>query len=150
MLLERIEENLKKIESNIDKDNFIYQFLEAYEQPKSSIKRLKDGDYNLSKKQNEVIWKKKIYFYVTKDGEDVHDIIDNLSKSEILEKYKIRFLIVTDFKDFLSIDTKNKKTLDIKIFEISSISRIKIFSSLRYLIDELSTNGITKNLIPIY
>ena len=119
MLLERIEENLKKIESNLDKDNFIYQFLEAYEQPKSSIKRLKDGDYNLSKKQNEVIWKKKIYFYVTKDGEDVHDIIDNLSKSEILEKYKIRFLIVTDFKDFLSIDTKNKKTLDIKISEIS-------------------------------
>ena len=64
MLLERIEENLKKIESNLNKDNFIYQFLEAYEQPKSSIKRLKDGDYNLSKKTNEVIWKKKIHFYI--------------------------------------------------------------------------------------
>jgi len=119
MLLERIEENLKKIENNLDKDNFIYQFLEAYEQPKSSIKRLKDGDYNLSKKPHEVIWKKKIHFYQTKGNEDVHDIIDDLSKGELLIKYKIRFLICTDLKDFLSIDIKNKKTLDIKISELS-------------------------------
>ena len=119
MLLERIEENLKKIENNLDKDNFIYQFLEAYEQPKSSIKRLKDGDYNLSKKTNEVIWKKKIHFYVTSETEDIHDTIDNLSKEDFLEKNKTRFLIVTDFKDLLSVDIKNKKTLDIKILELS-------------------------------
>lgn len=119
MLLERIEENLKKIESNIDKDNFIYQFLEAYEQPKSSIKRLKDGDYNLSKKQNEVIWKKKIHYYQVKDDEDVHACIDELSKSESAIKNKIRFIIVTDFKDFLSVDLKNNSTLDIKILELS-------------------------------
>ena len=62
MLLERIEKSLKKIQENINKDNFIYDFLEAYEHPKSSIKRLKDGDYNLSKKTNEVIWKKKYIF----------------------------------------------------------------------------------------
>ena len=91
MILERIETNLKKIESDIDKNNFIYQFLEAYEQPKSSIKRLKDGDYNLSKKQNEVIWKKKVYFYTVKENEDVHDIIDYFSKKgykTIYSKYK--------------------------------------------------------------
>ena len=45
MLLERIEKNLKRIQENLNKDNFIYDFLEAYEQPKASIKRLKDGDY---------------------------------------------------------------------------------------------------------
>lgn len=119
MLLERIEENLKKIESNLDKDNFIYQFLEAYEQPKSSIKRLKDGDYNLSKEQNEVIWKKKIHYYQVQDDEDVHVCIDKLSKSESVIKNKIRFIIVTDFKDFLSVDLNNNSTLDIKILELS-------------------------------
>ena len=119
MLLERIEKNLKKIESNLDKDSFIYQFLEAYEQPKSSLKRLKDGDYNLSKKQNEVIWKKKIHYYQVKDDEDVHICIDELSKSEDVKKNKIRFLIVTDFRDFLSVDLKNNSTLDIKILELS-------------------------------
>ena len=60
MFIEKVEERLKKIVQNIDKKNFIYDFLEAYEQPKSTIKRLKQGDYNLSKKSNEVIWKKKI------------------------------------------------------------------------------------------
>lgn len=122
MLLERIEKNLKKIESNIDKDNFIYQFLEAYEQPKSAIKRLKDGDYNLSKKQNEVIWKKKIHFYKVSDDEDVHVCIDKLSKSEYVIKNKIRFIIVTDFQELLSIDKKNNLTLDIKISELSNNS----------------------------
>ena len=119
MLLERIEKNLKNIQENINKDNFIYDFLAAYEQPKSSIKRLKYGDYNLAKKTNEVIWKKKIYFYNAGPNEDVHDIIDNISKDENIKKNQVRFLIVTDFKDFLSIDTKNKTTLDLNISEIS-------------------------------
>jgi hypothetical protein len=43
MLLERIEKNLKKIQENINKDNFIFDFLEAFEQPKASIKRIKEG-----------------------------------------------------------------------------------------------------------
>lgn len=119
MLLERIEKNLIKIQENLNKDNFIYDFLEAYEQPKSSIKRLKDGDYNLSKKPNEVIWKKKIYFYSINENQDVHDTIDTISKSELIEKNKIRFIIVTDFKEFLSIDKKNNSTLDINFFELS-------------------------------
>jgi predicted metal-dependent hydrolase len=91
MLLERIEKNLKKIQENINKDNFIFDFLEAYEQPKASIKRIKEGDYNLSKKQNEVIWKKKLYFYSVNANEDIHEVIDNISKSEAVEKNKIRF-----------------------------------------------------------
>ena len=119
MLLERIEKNLKNIQENINKDNFIYDFLEAYEQPKSSIKRLKDGDYNLSKKSNEVIWKKKIYFYSVNENEDIHEVIDNISKSEIVEKNKIRFIIVTDFKEFLSVDKNNNSTLDINFYELS-------------------------------
>ena len=85
MFIEKVEERLKKIVQNIDKKNFIYDFLEAYEQPKSTIKRLKQGDYNLSKKSNEVIWKKKIYFHQTQENEDVHDIIDEIFKSKIIE-----------------------------------------------------------------
>jgi hypothetical protein len=119
MLLERIEKNLIKIQENLNKDNFIYDFLEAYEQPKASIKRLKAGDYNLSKKSNEVIWKKKIYFYKVNNNEDIHDVIDNISKSELIQKNKIRFIIVTDFNEFLSINKKNNSTLDIEINQLS-------------------------------
>jgi len=119
MLLERIEKKLKNIEENINKDSFIFDFLEAYEQPAASIKRIKEGDYNLSKKQNEVIWKKKLYFYSVNANEDIHEVIDNISKSESVEKNKIRFIIVTDFKEFLSIDKKNNATLDINFSELS-------------------------------
>jgi hypothetical protein len=119
MLLERIEKNLKNIQENINKDNFIFDFLRAYEQPAASIKRIKEGDYNLSKKPNEVIWKKKLYFYSVNVNEDIHEVIDNISKSESVEKNKIRFIIVTDFKEFLSIDKKNNATLDINFSELS-------------------------------
>lgn len=119
MLLGRIEKSLIKIQENLNKDNFIFDFLEAYEQPKASIKRLKDGDYNLSKKINEVIWKKKLHFYSVNTDEDIHEVIDTISKNEFIEKNKIRFIIVTDFKEFLSIDKKDNSTLDISFFELS-------------------------------
>jgi len=59
MNLEKIENNLKKLVSNIDIENFIYDLLLAYGLPKSSINRLKKGDYNQSKIDGEIIWKKK-------------------------------------------------------------------------------------------
>ena len=48
MNLERIESELKNISSKINEENFIYDFLLAYGLPKSSINRLKKGDYNQS------------------------------------------------------------------------------------------------------
>ena len=122
MLLERIENNLKIIEKNINKENFIYAFLEAYEQPKATINRLKKGDYNLSKNDNELIWNKKVYYHETSKEKDVHYVIDEISKSEEVKKNKIRFIIVTDFKLFLSIDTKTGETLDIQISKLSKNS----------------------------
>jgi hypothetical protein len=41
MNLEQIENNIKELVSNLDKENFIYDFLLAYGLPKSSINRLK-------------------------------------------------------------------------------------------------------------
>lgn len=119
MNLDKIENELKKISPNINKETFIYDFLLAYGLPKSSINRLKKGDYNQSKIDGEIIWVKKIYFKsVTKD-EDVHDVIDEISKDPLILKNKIRFIIVTNFDDFLSIDIKTHETLDIKISTIS-------------------------------
>ena len=80
---------------------------------------LKKGNSNKSKNNNEVIWNKKILYKKISKDEDVHYTIDDLSKDKNLEKYKIRFLIVTDFKHFLSIDLKTNDTLDIEFSEIS-------------------------------
>jgi hypothetical protein len=115
MNLDKIETELIKISSKINKDSFIYDFLLAYGLPKSSINRLKKGDYNQSKNNGEIIWAKKIYFKPILQNEDVHDVIDEISKTSEIEKNKIRFIIVTDFKTFLSKDIKTSDTLDIEL-----------------------------------
>ena len=88
MNLEKIENNLKKLVSNIDKENFIYDLLLAYGLPKSSINRLKKGDYNKSKNDGEIIWAKKVYFKTVLENEDVHDVIDEISKTNEVKKIK--------------------------------------------------------------
>lgn len=115
-----IEEKIKKLVSTKDYKNFIFDFLLTFNQPKTTISRLKNGDYNLSKKPNEIVWKKKIYFYRTDVKEDVHDYIDTIIKEDLIKKNSIRFIIVTDFNDFLAVDTKSNDTLDIKFSEIPS------------------------------
>ena len=119
MNLFNIENNFKKLTYGIDQENFIFDFLLALEQPKSTINMLKKGNSNKSKNNNELIWNKKILYKKISKDEDVHYTIDDLSKDKNLEKYKIRFLIVTDFKHFLSIDLKTNDTLDIEFSEIS-------------------------------
>lgn len=119
MNFDKIESQLKKISSNIDRENFIYDFLLAFGLPKSSINRLKKGDYNKSKNNKEIIWVKKIYFKPVSKNEDVHDIIDEISKTSEIEKNKIRFIIVTDFKTFLSKDIKTNDTLDIELSKLN-------------------------------
>ena len=47
MLIEKIEDNLKKLIINFEKDTFIYDLLTAYEQPKTSVNRLKKGDIKI-------------------------------------------------------------------------------------------------------
>jgi len=78
MNTEHIENELKKITENFSKELFIFDFLLAYNQPKATINRLKKGDYNLSKNNNELIWKKKIFYHKASNEEDVHDVIDEI------------------------------------------------------------------------
>lgn len=60
MNLTEIEKNLANIFENFNSDEFIYDFLVAYGTSKTSITRLKKGDFNLSKNENEVLYKKDI------------------------------------------------------------------------------------------
>ena len=59
-----IEYNTQNIIDNFSEDEFIYDFLLAYGVSKTSVTRLKKGDFNLSKNENEVLYKKKIFSLV--------------------------------------------------------------------------------------
>lgn len=112
-----IQQNLKNVADNIDPESFIYDFLSSFGFSKTTITRLKKGDYNLSKKEGELFYKGKIFFKVTKSEELLHTI-DELSKDEKLARQKPRFLFVTDFEKVLAVDTKLKTNKEFPLIEL--------------------------------
>lgn len=118
MNIAQIEENLQKLIKTYNKESFIYDLLLAYGQPKATIKRIKDGGLNLSKVTGEISWKKKMFFKEV-NGEDLHDLISNLTSDSKAVKHDPRFVIVTDYKNLLAVDTKTQDTLDIEILDIA-------------------------------
>lgn len=114
----QIEKSLDHLVKSLDKENFIYDLLVAYGISKTSITRLKKGDFNLSKVEGEVLYKKKVLFKVAQTG-TLLDVIDTLTKNEEDLKHNPRFVIVTDFITLLAKDTRTGLTLDTPILEIN-------------------------------
>lgn len=114
MNVAQIENNLKLLVYTLDKETFIYNLLESYYLPKASISRLQKGSLNLSKVPGEVSWKKKLFFKEELKN-DLHLTISSL-KDEL--KHNQRFVIVTDYKTMLAIDTLTKDQLDTPITDL--------------------------------
>jgi hypothetical protein len=114
MNITQIENHLKLLVYTLDKETFIYNLLESYYLPKASISRLQKGSLNLSKVPGEVSWKKKLFFKEELKN-DLHLTISSL-KDEL--KHNQRFVIVTDYKTLLAIDTLTKDQLDIPITDL--------------------------------
>lgn len=114
MNIAQIEKNLQSLLKSFDRKSFIYDLLLAYGSPKASIIRLQNGNLNLSKNEGEIIWKKKLHFK-EEYKEDLHFTISEIA-SKI--KHKERFVIVTDHKILLAVDTKTDDKLDIEIADL--------------------------------
>lgn len=113
-----IEQNTQTIIDNFSKEEFIYDFLIAYGISKTSVTRLKKGDFNLSKNEGEVLYKKKLFFKV-EESDKLLATIDTFSKEERILKHQPRFILVTDYKRVLAKDLKlNRIPLDIEIKEL--------------------------------
>lgn len=112
-----IEEKVKTLFQNFDRENFIYDLLRAYGISKTSITRLQKGDFNLSKNEGEILYKKKLLFKET-DSDQLLVIIDDLSKEENL-KHNPRFVVVTNYKELVAKDTRTGKNLNIALKDLS-------------------------------
>ena len=117
MNIGQIEENLSNLIRNFSRENFIYELLLAYGLPKTTITLLKKGKHNLSKKEGQIILKKKLFFQES-ENQDLHALIDSIQKDKATHRHNPRFIIVTDYKTILAVDTKTKDTLDEKIFNL--------------------------------
>jgi hypothetical protein len=119
MNISKIEENLEALTKSLNPESFIYDLLLAYGKPKSSITRLKAGTYNLAKQKEDgdVLWK-KVVFFKAMAGESLHSGIDDLQQEPGITKQAPRFIVVTDFKSLLAVDTKTRENRDIPIGEL--------------------------------
>lgn len=118
MNIAQIEKNLENLIKNISNETFIYDLLLAYSVPKSTIVRLQKGTSNLSKIDNQVILKKKLFFQEILNKDDLHLIIDDIKKNPNTHKHEPRFIVVTDYSTILAVDTKTNETLDIDVKEL--------------------------------
>lgn len=114
----QIEASLTKIGKRISQDTFIYDLLLAYGMPKASITRLQSGNLNLSKNEEEILWKKQLFFKVELEA-DLHETIDAITSGSEPVKHNPRFIIVTDWETLLAADTRTDEKLDIPIKEIA-------------------------------
>lgn len=118
----QIEKNIvglinKFSEESYQKDDFIFDFLTCYNLPKATITLLKKGKHNLSKLNGCIILKKKIFFFEVKE-QDLHLTINNLDQDSKTHKHNPRFIIVTNYKNILAIDTKTKDSLDCSLNDL--------------------------------
>jgi hypothetical protein len=112
-----IEHNVKTIFENFSKENFLFDLMLAYGISKTSITRLKSGDFNLSKVEGEVLYKKKIFFK-EEETDKLLSSIETISKEERIIKHVPRFAILTDYKTLVARDLKLGKNLDIAIKDL--------------------------------
>ncbi len=117
MNIEELEDKLEGLCSSLDQESFIFQLLEVYDFPKSRISMLK-ADSSGSVGSRTFIIKNRLYFREISEGEDEHFIIDDLSKEKNVLKFKPRFIVVTDYKILLAIDTKTGENIDIEIGDL--------------------------------
>lgn len=117
MNISQIEENVKSLIKKINKESFIYDMLLAYGTPKNTITRVKKGSRNLSKNENEVVIKKKIFF--AHFDKDIDQEFERLSKDSSTQKHDPRFVIATDYKTIKALDTKLDEKIEFPLKEFN-------------------------------
>lgn len=120
MTILEIENNLKNLVNNFNKESFIFDLLLAYGSQKATIKRLQGSDHDKLEEKGELVLRKKLFFKVPDN--DIHVAIDELKSDPGTLKHNPRFIVVTDFETILAYDTKTDDYLDIPLFEITNHS----------------------------
>lgn len=114
-----IIKSLEQACTNVDSNEFIYSFLDAYGFPKSTITRLRnDSDSRNIAEGNDVGLKKKLYFRVVHTGQDVSAEADSLKEHEVISRNDIRFVIVTDFETLVAFDLKAEERLETNLNDL--------------------------------
>ena len=67
----------------------------------------------------ELAWKKKIFFKELSIVDSLYELIDDLKKEERIKKGEYRFVILTNYKQWVAVDMKTADTLDCSFDELN-------------------------------
>lgn len=112
-----LEDKIVEIVNREDHSDFLFELLDVYDIPKSTITRLKKGNQNLTKRTGEVHLKNKVWFKKAQKGK-LFDSFVEIEQQVVELSAKPRYLLVTDFENILAKDTKTQSALDIKFQEL--------------------------------
>ncbi len=119
-----LEEKVKQLVNQNNHEDFIFDFLLLYGLPKVTVTKAKNS--RLNKADNQIIIKKKLFFEFYDQGTSLFEAktADLLERIETLKNdpktftHDPRFIIVTNYKRFLAVDTKTKDTRDIEFKDL--------------------------------
>ena len=119
-----LEEKVKQLVNQNNHKDFIFDFLLLYGLPKSTVTKTKNS--RLNKADNQIIIKKKLFFEFYEQGTslfeaktaDLLERIESLKNDPKTFTHNPRFIIVTNYKRFLAVDTKTKDTRDIEFKDL--------------------------------
>ena len=114
-----IIESMERICSDLNRDEFVFSFLDAYGFPKSTITRLrKGGDSRNVATGDDIGLRKQLHFRVVEPGVDVGTEAESLKAGDVVARNDIRFVIVTDFESMVAFDLKADERLDVAFNEL--------------------------------
>ncbi|PHM45532.1 class I SAM-dependent DNA methyltransferase [Xenorhabdus miraniensis] len=117
----KIFDTLEEIVFSLNREEFIYNFLSAYNLPKATITQLRQGgSRNIAKESSHIGLKNKVYFEPAHSDDGLDKKLFLRLTDPLITKNKIRFVIITDFLRFLAWDTQTGERLDIDIDELHS------------------------------
>lgn len=117
----KIFDQLEETVLSLNPNEFIYQFLTAFNFPKATITQVRQGSSrNVAKVEGHIALKNKIYFAPSYSDDDLDVLLEERLVDPSITKNKIRFVIVTDFSRFLAWDTLTRERLDINLDELHS------------------------------
>lgn len=98
----------------------IFDLLLAYGLPQASVSRLRNGSYDKSEFEQEVLWKGKVFYRYEPSVEDdgLYGLIDATRTDERIERFRPRFLIVRNEGHLLAKDQVTGDTLDINLSDL--------------------------------
>lgn len=111
----QLEQKLQTLVDTLNKNDFIFDFLLAYEMPKANVARLrKNSDVNTLESNGELSVKnKKLFFKEVPTHE-----LESLFTQSLASTKSLRFLVMSDYITLKAFDTKLQTTLSILLCEL--------------------------------